>query len=222
MSKDRRQPRDRRREMELEAQRVRAQELGLDRYLEYRDNARLGIVRQAAIYVPSGLVLTGLLAVAVMNLPNAIVAVIVLAIFSLPVDLEAIQAVRDLLRKEPVTSRGVIDRQWAKSRFMFLGRVRYLLVDLRRVDGQGGAVLDPDAKAKGTLFEVEELANHQLHPGDEIEVVHWPHTNAIVSLELLSSGVDASNGTNPPARPNKAWEELDRGPSANTNPWAGL
>ncbi|MCA9848674.1 MAG: hypothetical protein H6674_04340 [Dehalococcoidia bacterium] len=222
MSKDRRQPRDRRREMELEAQRVRAQELGLDRYLEYRDNARLGIIRRAAIYVPSGLVLTGLLAVAIVNLPNSIVAVIVLAIFSVPVDMEATQAVRDLLRKEPVTSRGVIDRQWAKSRFMFVGRVRYLLVDLRRVEGQGGDLVDPGAKAKGTLFEIEELTNHQLHPGDEIEVVHWPHTNAIVSLELLSSGVDANKGAKASERPNKAWEELDRGPSGNTNPWTGL
>ncbi len=197
MSNDR-QPRDRRREMELEAQRVRAEELGLDRYLEYRDNARLGIWRQAAIYVPSGLVLTGLLVVAVLNLPNSIVATVVLAVFSIPVDLEAVQAVRDLLRREPVTSRGVIDRQWAKSRFMFLGRVRYLLVEARRVEG--GAVVRPDAKAKSMLFEVGELANYQLQPDDEIEVVHWPHTNAIVSLERISRGTGADAGSAPPER----------------------
>lgn len=208
--------------MELEAQRLRAEELGGAGYLEHRDNARYGIWRAAVIYVPSGLILTGLLGVALLNLPNSIIAAVVLGIFALPVDLEALQAVRDLLRREPVTSRGVIDRQWAKSRFMFLGRVRYLLVELRRVDPSTGAVVDPDGKKKSALFEVEELTNQQLQPGDEIEVVHWPHTNAIVSLELVSSGVDANKGSKPPGRPNKAWEELDRGPSGNTNPWTGL
>lgn len=198
MSKDRPQARDRRREMELEVKRLDAEARGLYRFVEQRDNARFAIWRQAAIYVPSGLLLTALLVVGVMNLPNSIVAVVVLSVFSLPVDMEAIAAVRDLFRSGPVTSRGVIDRQWAKARFMFLGRVRYLLVDLRRVeDGQ----VNRDAKPKRTLFEVSELANMQLNPGDEIEVVHWPHTNSIVSLELLSKdpsprlgGAGRSNG----------------------------
>src|SRR5690606_3788338 len=150
MSRDR-QPRDRRRELELEAKRLNAAARGLDRYIEHRDNTRFAIWRQAAIYVPSGLLLTALWVVGIMNLPGSIIAVIVLTLFVIPVDLEAISAVRDLFRREPVTSRGPIDRQWAKARFMFLGRVRYLLVSVRRVeDGQ----VNPDRKPKGTLFEV--------------------------------------------------------------------
>jgi|GEM_PF-3173066 len=204
MSKDRRHPRDRRREMQLEAKRLDAEARGLDRFVEHRDNARFSIWRQAAIYVPSGLLLTALLVVGIMNLPNSIIAVVVLSIFSIPVDMEAVSAVRDLFRSGPVTSRGVIDRQWAKARFMFLGRVRYLLVDLRRVeDGQ----VNRDAKPKGTLFEVGELANIQLNPGDEIEVVHWPHTNAIVSLELLSKNPDPDRSRRVEI-PNPAWDEL--------------
>lgn len=216
MSKDR-QPRDRRREMELEAKRLDAEARGLDRFVEHRDNARFGIWRQAAIYVPSGLLLTALLVVGIVNLPSSIIAVVILSIFSIPVDMEAIQAVRDLLRREPVTSRGVIDRQWAKARFMFLGRVRYLLVDLRRVeDGQ----VNRDVKPKSSLFEVGELANMQLNPGDEIEVVHWPYTNAIVSVELLSKNPEPDFGRPGSGTPNKGWEELDRG-QANMNPWVG-
>ena len=181
MSKDR-QPRDRRREMQIEAQRLAAQERGLDRYLEYRDNSRIAVWRQAAIYVPSGLLLTALLVLGLQHLPSSIIAVVVLTLFALPVNIEAIQAVRDLLRREPVTSRGVVERQWAKSRFLFLGRVRYVLARLRPVeDGQ----VDPVQKSKGHLFEVGELANMQLSLGDAIEVVHWPHTNTIVSLERL-------------------------------------
>ncbi len=215
MSKDR-QPRDRRREMEIEAKRLAAQERGLDRYLEYRDNSRFGIWRQAAIYVPSGLLLTALLVVGMQHLPNSIIAVVVLTLFTLPVNIEAIQAVRDLLRREPVTSRGVVERQWAKSRFLFLGRVRYVLANLRRVeDGR----VDAGRKPKGSLFEVGELANMQLHPGDEIEVVHWPHTNMVVSLERLLPDLGEDVGTLGPNAPKAGWEELDRG--NQMGPWVG-
>lgn len=213
---DDRRPRDRRREMELEAKRLDAAARGLDRYLEHRDNARFAIWRQAAIYVPSGVLLTSLLAVGIMNLPNAIVAVVVLMVFALPVDIEAIQAVRDLTKREPVTSRGVVDRQWAKGRFLFFGRVRYVLMDLRRVkDGK----VDPGQKPKGSLFEVQELTDMQLSPGDQVEVVHWPHTNAIVSLELLSRDPESNRGTGSPDRPSAGWEELDRGSGTNMSPW---
>ncbi len=208
-------PRDRRREMELEARRLDAQARGLDRYLEHRDNARFAIWRQAVIYVPSGVLLTSLLVVGILNLPSAIIAVVVLTVFALPVDIEAIQSVRDLMQREPVTSRGVVDRQWAKGRFLFFGRVRYVLADLRRVvDG----TVDPGQKPKGSLFEVAELTNMQLSPGDQIEVVHWPHTNAIVSIERLSQDLDADRGAGPTDRPSAAWDELDRG-STNMSPW---
>lgn len=201
--------------MELEAKRLAAEERGLDRFLEHRDNARFAIWRQAAIYVPSGVLLTSLLALGILNLPNAIIAVVVLTLFALPVDIEGIQAVRDLVRREPVTSRGVVDRQWAKSRFLFLGRVRYVLAELRRVeDGQ----VDPGRKPSRSLFEVAELTNMQLTPGDRIEVVHWPHTNAIVSLERLPEDPDSTRGVDPPGRPNAAWEELDRGSGTNMSP----
>jgi len=202
--------------MEIEAHRLAAQERGLDRYLEYRDNSRFAIWRQAAIYVPSGLLLTSLWVVGIQHLPTSIIAVVILTLFTLPVDIEAIQTVRDLARREPVTSRGVVDRQWAKARFMFLGRVRYLLASLRRVDdGQ----VDAARKPKSSLFEVSELTNMQLNPGDQIEVVHWPHTNAIVSLERLSQDLGESPGQTPPDRPNAAWEELDRGQAMG--PWVG-
>lgn len=176
-------PKDRRSELEREARRIQAEERGLDRYLEYRDNSRLGLWRQALIYVPSGVIATALLVVAVMNLPGSIIGFVILAIFAIPLDVEAIQAVRDLLEREPVASRGTVERLWAKSRFMFFGRVRYLLLNARRVeDGR----VDLDRKSRGTLFEVGEVTSLQLVPDDEIEVVHWPHTNAIVSVERLS------------------------------------
>lgn len=211
----RRPSRDRRREMELEAQRLLAEEQGLGRYLEHRANHRFAVWRTAAIYIPSAVVLTGLLVVALVNLPNSIIGLVVVGIFALPVDWEAMQAIRDLLRRQPVTSRGVIDRQWSKSRFLFFGRVRYVLVDARRVREDGS--VDVSRKPKSTLFEVGEMAGYQLNPGDEVEVVHWPHTNVIVTLERLHRSLDdlASDRPSPPG----AWDELDQPPPMN--PWIG-
>lgn len=198
-----REPRDRRKEMQEEALRLQAEERGL-RYLEYRDNSRLAVIRQGLIYIPSGLVLGGLFIISLVNLPNSIIAFVILGIFTVPVLILASHAVLDLLRREPVTSRGIVDRQWSKGRFMFIGRVRYVLAEVRPVeDGR----VDLDRKAKGQLFEVEELADSQLNPGDEIEVVHWPHTNAIVSLERLSQSPDTPKQRRDPS--SQAWDEVE-------------
>lgn len=206
-----REPRDRRSELEREARRIQAEERGLDRYLEYRDNSRLGLWRQALIYVPSGVIATVLLVVALMNLPGSIIGLVILAIFAIPLDVEAIQAVRDLLEREPVASRGSVERLWAKSRFMFFGRVRYLLADMRRVeDGR----VDPDRKSRGTLFEVGEVASLELVVGDEIEVVHWPHTNAIVSVERVSGTAGGSSSSQTGRRPERGRGFSDRNAEA--------
>ncbi len=146
-----------------------------DRYLEYRPNHRVGLLIRTAIFVPSALLLTGLLVLALMELPSTILIVILLGLGALAVDMEAYHSVRDLM-SEPVTSRGRIQRQWRKGRFLFFGRVNYLLVSTR--DPQ-----DPDAKPKSRLFEVGAVSAMELQPGDEIEALHWPRTNTIVTLE---------------------------------------
>lgn len=151
-----------------------------ERYLEYRPNHRVGLFIRAAIFVPSGLALTALLAFALLDLPRTILIVIFVGLGALAVDTEAYHSVRDLMA-QPVTSRGRIQRKWKKGRFLFFGRVNYLLVSARDE-------ADPDAKAKSRLFEVGELAARELEPGDEILALHWPHTNAIIALERTARG----------------------------------
>lgn len=147
--------------------------------LEQRDTPRSAIVRRSAIYVPAAIVLTVLLLLALLGLPGSILAVLLLGLAVFAVNVEAYQGVADLLSDGPVTSRGRVTRRWSKSRFLFFGRVHYLLVEARPV--HDGAV-DEDRKASHRLFEVLASTALELERGDELEVVHWPHTNAIVTL----------------------------------------
>jgi len=177
------------------------------RYLEQRANARLAILRHAAIYVPSTVLLGGLLLWAIPALPGSIIAVVFLSIGVLAVTMEAYHAVADLLRSEPVTSRGIVDRMWAKGRFLFIGRVRYLLLEARPVeDGK----VDLDRKPRRHLFEITPESEFELYPGDEIEVVHWPHTNTIVTLEKLRSSAEQSSSNPPPTSGPLDWGNRPR------------
>lgn len=185
-----------------------------DRYLEYRANSRLGLARQALIYGPIGVFIAGLLVVAVGALPNSIIGVVILLLFGIPVMIVGYQAVADLAGRRPITSRGVIDRQFSKGRFLIFGRVNYLLADMRRV--KGGAVVR-EGKPHRRLFEIGSEANDRLSPGDEIEVVHWPHTNHIVSLEKIASGLPTDGPDRDRTPDRAAWDELDRG--SRTSGW---
>jgi hypothetical protein len=59
-----------------------------------------------------------------------------------------------------------VQRSWSKARFLFFGRVHYLLMKRR-------------------LFEVDPLTGLQLAPDDEIEIHHWPHSNMVITVELI-------------------------------------
>lgn len=150
------------------------------RYLEYRHNHRFALIRRAVIYVPGAVALTSLLVWAALGLPSTVVIVIFLSVGALAIDIEAYQSLRDL-SASPVTSRGLVQRKWSKGRFLFFGRVHYLLVSTRGVD------MPPDTKPKDRLFEVGPIAARELDLGDEVEILHWPHTNTVITLERVGS-----------------------------------
>lgn len=159
-----------RRELERMAREARRD----DRYLEQRDNHRAIVVRRAIIFTPGAIILTGLFLFSLMHLWSSIIMAILVGIAALAVNIEAISALRDL-GDEPVTSRGRINRLWSKARFLFFGRVHYLLLDRK-------------------LFEVDPIAAAELQPGDEVEIRHWPHTNVIITLERVGRAPEASSG----------------------------
>ncbi len=133
------------------------------RYVEQQPNHRRTLVRRAVLLAPLAIVMTGVLLYAIASLPSSIVMVIIVGIGTIAVDVEAIAALRDL-RSRPVSTRGVIGRIWKKSRYLFLGRVDYMLI--------GHA-----------LFEISAIAATELQAGDEVIVEHWPHSNLVISID---------------------------------------
>ena len=95
--------------------------------LESRANSRRSVVLRAVILTPMAVLLLSLLAISVQYLPSSFLAVTVLALGGIPAGIEAYSAIRDL-RTEPITTRGTIRRLWKKTRFLFFGRVDYMLV----------------------------------------------------------------------------------------------
>jgi hypothetical protein len=148
-----------------ELQRQALEALRDERYLEQRHNHRAMVVRRAVIFTPGAIVLTGLLVYAIMNLPGSIVMTIIVGIAAIALDIETIAVLRDL-RSEPTTTRGLVQRSWTKARFLVFGRVHYLLIKRR-------------------LFEVDPLTGLELRPDDEVEIQHWPHSNVVVTVELI-------------------------------------
>ena len=130
--------------------------------LEERSGSRTSVLLRAALLTPTAIVLLTLLAWSAQHLPASFLAVFVLLLGGIPAAIEAVAALRDL-RAEPTTTQGTISRLWKKSRFLFAGRVDYMLVS-------------------GKLFEINPLSATELHEGDEVIVDHWPHTNVLISL----------------------------------------
>lgn len=148
-----------------ELQRQALEAMRDQRYLEQRHNHRSIVVRRALLLTPGAIGLTALLVFGIMNLPNSIIMTVIVGIAAIAIDIEAIAALRDL-RATPITTHGKVQRSWSKARFLFFGRVHYLLVKRR-------------------LFEVHPLTGLELRPDDEIEIHHWPHSNVVITLEVV-------------------------------------
>ena len=132
------------------------------RILEERTNSRSSVILRAALLTPMALLLLALLGWSANFLPSSFLAVTVLTLGGIPAAIEAISAIRDL-KAQPATTRGVVVRLWHKSRYLFVGRVDYMLVSRK-------------------LFEINAITATELHEGDEVVVEHWPHTNIVISL----------------------------------------
>lgn len=130
--------------------------------IEERTNSRTSVVLRALLLTPTAIVLLVLLAISISYLPSSFIAVTILALGGIPAAIEAIAAIRDL-RATPIETRGTVSRLWTKARYLFVGRVDYMLVGRR-------------------LFEVGAIARTELQAGDEVIIQHWPHTHVVISL----------------------------------------
>ncbi len=137
--------------------------------VEAHPKHRQTLLRRTALYAPSAVVATAVLIYALWpsHLPQSLFMAIIIGLFTIPLDMEAVAALRDLLA-QPVVTEGRIERKWSKARFAFFGRVHYILVGK-------------------DLFEVGPVAGLELQLGDQVRVEHWPHSHTLVSVARLAS-----------------------------------
>ena len=154
--------------------------------LEERPGHRAVLVRKAIIHTPAAAGALALAAIALGGLlqgnAGALIGLVIVGALAFALSFEAVAALRDL-RAAPVTTRDRVARVWSKSRVLFFGRVHYLLVERR-------------------VFEIGPVTGAELRQGDEVEIVHWPHTNALVSLRLVKPQGESERPREPrPQRP---------------------
>ena len=135
--------------------------------IETNPRHRRALLQRVVVYVPSAIIASAILAYALLSLPQSLIMVIIIGIFTVPVDMEAVAVLRDL-PAQPATTEGRIDRKWSKSRFAFFGRVTYILVEKH-------------------LFEIGPVAGLELQLGDQVRVEHWPHSHTLISITRLAS-----------------------------------
>ena len=135
--------------------------------VEAHPKHRQTLLRRTALYAPSAALATAILVYALFSLPQSLIMVFIVGLFTIPLDMEAVAALRDL-PAQPVITEGRIDRKWSKARFAFFGRVHYILVGK-------------------SLFEVGPVAGLELQLGDQVRVEHWPHSHTLVSVARLAS-----------------------------------
>ncbi|MDA0364672.1 MAG: hypothetical protein O3B31_08375 [Chloroflexi bacterium] len=140
--------------------------------IEEREDHRRRLVRTMLLYTPGAVIATTLFLVAGLSLltgnVGAIFATVIVGLIAFAVDYEALSAARDL-RSEPRVTEGHVLRKWSKGRVAFLGRVHYVLIGR-------------------SVFEVGPIAASELTAGDQVRIVHWPHTNGVISIHRTSTG----------------------------------
>ncbi|TAJ20765.1 MAG: hypothetical protein EPO65_02870 [Dehalococcoidia bacterium] len=135
--------------------------------IEDHPKHRQALLRRTAYLAPGALLSTVILVYALTSLPQSLIMVFIVGIFAIPLDMEAVAALRDL-SASPVTTEGRVERMWSKARFAFIGKVTYILVENK-------------------LFELGPVAGMELRLGDQVRVEHWPHSHTLVRITRLAS-----------------------------------
>lgn len=93
-----------------------------------------------------------------------IVGLVLTGVITLLLVYQVVQSIRDLFA-EHVETVGVVERQWSRNEFL-LFRNSYIFV-------------------KNDVFRVEQEEYIEIKLGDTVRVVHFPHTAAVESVEVV-------------------------------------
>ncbi|MEX2237936.1 MAG: hypothetical protein WEB00_10415 [Dehalococcoidia bacterium] len=93
------------------------------------------------------------------------------AFFSLLLIFQAMTALLDL-RAEPVKTEGIIVHKWSRNDLVLFGESSFL------------RVLDEETERQG-IFKIDKFNWLQLKNGDRVLIEHYPHTQAVESIQKL-------------------------------------
>jgi hypothetical protein len=152
--------------------------------LEERRSHRRTVIRKAVLYTPGAVLAITLLGISILSAvngnPGAFIPAFILSLISLALTFEAIAALRDLVAA-PETTSGIVRRAWTKRMWLGLFHSHYVLV----------------SKA---VFDISIVSYSQVAEGDNLEVVHWPHSKVVVSVTKLR-GEDPTRRATTPSPP---------------------
>jgi hypothetical protein len=134
--------------------------------------ARASLVRTALVFTPLLLLslagVGGVIFYLAREGPSGlIVTLILLCLAAFLTGHQSVQSLRDL-RSSPRLTTGLVDRKWKRAD-LFVLRSFYIYVDR-------------------SVFKVTPLIYHELEEGDTVSVNHYPHTNTVISVELVEEG----------------------------------
>ncbi|MSQ42083.1 MAG: hypothetical protein EXR65_03490 [Dehalococcoidia bacterium] len=140
--------------------------------IDQREGHRAMVVRKVIFHAPAALVMLAFTVTAVGGLLagnlGALIGLVIAGGLTVMLGHEAVAALRDL-RSSTITTRGRVARAWTTSRAAMFGREHHVLVE-------------------GRVFEVHLTSEDAVRLGDTVEVVHWPHSNVLVSMHLIERG----------------------------------
>lgn len=162
--------------------------------LEQR-SGRTPLQRELAITAPFALIALLVLAIPLRSLAQgqlgALLPAGVLGAFTASLALRSMAIWRDL-HVQPICTRGTIRRQWSKGSLLFFLRSHYVHVD-RTVF----------AVSPGAWAHINDARERSVEPDPSpmVEVHHWPHSKAVISLHLLEGEHRTLTPDDPPAAP---------------------
>jgi hypothetical protein len=144
----------------------------------FGSSARASVIRTAVFYTPL-FVASAIGALAILSgiWNGGIVLLIILLILSFLFGYQSIQSLRDM-RKEMTTTRGPILRIWSK-RDVFVSKSYYITVNRNIYKIPLTSYFDLREEAK--RMRDAELDDYRI----EVEIVHYPHTGTVESVERL-------------------------------------
>ncbi|MGB2696007.1 MAG: hypothetical protein WBD55_12595 [Dehalococcoidia bacterium] len=139
--------------------------------------ARGAVVRSALLFIPFMLISLGVIGFIVQDMvvdganAGGIVALVLIGFVSLLLVYQVVQTLRDLFA-QPVETTGIVDRLWSRHDFLVF-RNDYVFVE-------------------GDVFRIEPEHALDVGLGRMVRITHYPHTNAVVHVEIVSQAEGAN------------------------------